>query len=161
MTARPLIEAPVKPHLSKISHVDLVVSSINRSSPFYQGFRWPLGWSGPHEVAGERGESIYYLLADAPGMAALGLREKRSDAHNVSCDRCAVGPRHLCIDVCSRDIVDERARWLRAGGAMIESEPAEYAYRPGYYAVFFGDSDGVKLELLHRPTYREWMRGSE
>ena len=41
----------------------------------------------------------------------------------------------------------------------IESGPAaSTSYTPGYYAVFFYDPDGIKLELLHRPTYWEWLR---
>jgi catechol 2,3-dioxygenase-like lactoylglutathione lyase family enzyme len=60
----------------------------------------------------------------------------------------------------SREVVDERAHWLRDQGASIESGPAEYDYTPGYYAVFFYDPDGIKLELLHRPTYWEWLRSS-
>lgn len=27
----------------------------------------------------------------------------------------------------------------------------EYDYRPGYYAGFFYDPDGIKLEILHVP----------
>ena len=30
--------------------------------------------------------------------------------------------------------------------------PQEYAYTPGYYAVFFADPDGMKLELVHIPS---------
>jgi glyoxylase I family protein len=140
---------------SKISHVDLVVTSIERSLPFYRGLLEPIGWSGLSEVSGELGETIYYLLAEGPGVAALGLREKRSDAHGVPYDRYAVGVHHLCFDVPSREVVDERALWLRDQGARIESPPAEYDYTPGYYAVFFYDPDGIKLELLHRPSYWE------
>ena len=47
--------------------------------------------------------------------------------------------------------MDERFGWLRERGAVIESEPREYAYTPGYYAVFFYDPDGIKLEIVHRP----------
>jgi glyoxylase I family protein len=91
-------------------------------------------------------------------VAALGLREKRSDAHGVPYDRYAVGVHHLCFDVPSRAVVHERAEWLRNQGARIESGPAEYDYTPGYYAVFFYDPDGIKLELLHRPSYWDWSR---
>ena len=62
-------------------------------------------------------------------------------------------PVFVCFDVPSREVVDERARWLSEQGAPIESGPAEYDYTPGYYAVLFYDPDGIKLELLHRPTY--------
>jgi glyoxylase I family protein len=148
----------VKPPLSKISHVDLVVSSIDRSLPFYRGLLEPIGWSGLREVRGEQGETIYYLSVEGAGVAALGLREKRSDAHGVPYDRYAVGVHHLCFDVPSREVVDERARWLSEQEGVIESGPAEYRFTPGYYAVFFYDPDGIKLELLHRPTYWESLR---
>lgn len=79
------------------------------------------------------------------------MRHRQSDAHGVPYDRYAVGLHHLCFEVASREVVDERARWLEAQGAVIESPPREYSYSPGYYAVFFRDPDGIKLELLHRP----------
>ena len=145
---------------SKISHVDLVVSSIARSLPFYRGLLEPIGWSGLREIQGEQGETIHYLSVEGPGVAALGLREKRSDAHGVPYDRYAIGIHHLCFDVISREVVDERAQWLREQGARIESGPAEYDYTPGYYAIFFYDPDGIKLELLHRPTLWESVRSS-
>ncbi len=147
--------------VSKISHVDLVVSSISRSLPFYRGLLEPLGWTDLRQARGERGETIYYLSVEGPGLAALGLREQHSDAHPVPYDRYAVGVHHLCFDVPSRAVVDERAVWLQAHYARIESGPAEYGYTPGYYAVFFYDPDGIKLELLYRPTYWESLRRIE
>jgi len=136
---------------SKFSHIDIAVSSLERSLEFYRGLLEPLGWNGGGEIVGERGERVQYISAPGRGIAALGLREKQSDAHGVPYDRYAVGVHHICIDVSSRDIVDERATWLVERGAAIESGPREYHYTPGYYAVFFHDPDGIKLELLHRP----------
>ena len=40
----------------------------------------------------------------------------------------------------------------RTAGAEIESEPQDYTYSPGYYAVFFYDPDGMKLEIVHVPA---------
>ena len=150
----------LKPPPSKISHVDLVVSSIERSLAFYRGLLEPIGWTGLTEVRGERGEAIHYLSVEGPGVSALGLRERQSDAHGTPYDRYAIGVHHVCFDAASREVVDERARWLAGEGATIESGPAEYDYTPGYYAVFFYDPDGIKLELLHRPTYWDWARDS-
>jgi catechol 2,3-dioxygenase-like lactoylglutathione lyase family enzyme len=62
-----------------------------------------------------------------------------------------VGIHHVCFYAVARDVVDERWGWLRDRGAAIESEPREYGYTPGYYAVFFHDPDGIKLEIVHRP----------
>jgi hypothetical protein len=36
----------------------------------------------------------------------------------------------------------------------IESGPQEYAYTPGYYAVFLYDPDGIKVEVVTRPRVR-------
>jgi catechol 2,3-dioxygenase-like lactoylglutathione lyase family enzyme len=58
---------------SKFSHVDLVVSDIDRSLTFYRGLLEPLGWTGLNEVAGERGETIHYISQEGPGVAALGV----------------------------------------------------------------------------------------
>jgi glyoxylase I family protein len=136
---------------SKFSHVDLVVSDLDRSLSFYGGLLEPLGWTRLGEIVGEAGGRVVYR--SVPGsFTALGLRQKRSDAHGVPFDRYAVGLHHLCFDVASRAVVDERAAWLADQGAEIESGPREYDYTPGYYAVFFLDPDGIKLELLHRPV---------
>jgi catechol 2,3-dioxygenase-like lactoylglutathione lyase family enzyme len=132
-----------------ISHLDLVVSSIERSLPFYRELLQPLGYSGMREIVGERGESIWYLSIPGRFEGSLGLREAQSPGPPP--DRYALGIHHVCFNASSRASVDERTAWLREQGARIESEPREYDYAPGYYAVFFYDPDGIKLELLHRP----------
>ena len=134
-----------------LDHLDLVVTSLERSQPFYQEL---LGLTRASEIVGERGERVVYLYRpgeEPAGNFALGLREKQSVALGVPFDRYAVGVHLVAFVVESRAVVDDRAAWLRARGAEIESGPEEYDYRPGYYAVFFYDPDGIKLELLHVP----------
>ena len=130
-----------------VHHVDLVVSSIGRSLPFYRELLGPLGFHRMGEVEGERGETIWYL--SGPG-SVLGLREAQTKTGEPY-DRYRVGLHHLAFEASSRSVVDERAEWLRSQGAEIESEAQEYGYMPGYYAVFFYDPDGIKLEILHVP----------
>jgi catechol 2,3-dioxygenase-like lactoylglutathione lyase family enzyme len=132
---------------SGVHHVDLVVSSIERSLPFYRELLGPIGWHAINEVQGERGETIWYL--SGPG-SSIGLRAAQTPFEHPY-ERYAVGLHHVAIEVPARATVDERAEWLRSTGAEIESEPQEYAYRPGYYAVFFYDPDGIKLEIVHVP----------
>jgi glyoxylase I family protein len=133
-----------------VDHVDLVVSSINRSLPFYRGLLGPLGWIGVVEQRGERGETIHYLWGPDFG-GSLGLRERQSEAKDEPVDRYALGLHHLAFEAPNRKAVDEAARWLRGQGAEIEGGPGERTYTPGYYAVFFYDPDGIKLEIVHRP----------
>ena len=130
---------------SGVHHVDLVVSSIERSLPFYRHLLAPLGFHRISEIEGERGETIWYL--SGPG-STVGLREAQTEG---GYDRYRVGLHHLAFEVASRAAVEERAEWLRSQGAEIESGPEEYTYMPGYYAVFFYDPDGIKLELVHVP----------
>jgi catechol 2,3-dioxygenase-like lactoylglutathione lyase family enzyme len=130
-----------------IHHVDLVVTSIDRSLPFYRELLGPLGWHGISEVEGERGETIWYLSGRD---TSIGLRESVGVRDAV--DRYRVGLHHLAIEATSRAVVDERTAWLRSTGALLESEPQEYTYMPGYYAVFFYDPDGLKLEIVHVPA---------
>jgi catechol 2,3-dioxygenase-like lactoylglutathione lyase family enzyme len=132
-----------------VSHVDLVVSSVERSLPFYRGLLEPLGYTRLREIVGERGETIFYISIPERYEGSVGLREAQGPdrAH----DRYAVGLHHVCFNAASRALVDERTAWLHEQGARMESEPREYDYAPGYYAVFFYDPDGIKLELLHRP----------
>jgi glyoxylase I family protein len=132
---------------SGVHHVDLVVSSIERSLPFYRDLLGPLGWHGLSEVEGERGETIWYLWG--PG-SSVGLREAQSETRG-DFDRYRLGLHHVAFEAYSRGMVDECAAWIERQGAEIESGPEEYTYQPGYYAVFFYDPDGLKLEILHIP----------
>ena len=137
-----------------IDHLDLVVTSLERSLAFYRGLLEPLGYMRVDEIEGERGERVVYL-GRVGGMGSVSLREAQSDAHAVPYDRYGVGLHHLAFSAYSRTTVDERAAWLRGQDAQIESAPREYDYSPGYYAVFFYDPDAIKLELVHRPAERD------
>jgi glyoxylase I family protein len=132
-----------------IHHIDIVVSSIERSLPFYRDLLGPLGFHGVSEVQGERGETIWYLWG--PG-SSVGVREATTERKDPY-DRYEIGLHHIAFEAASRETVNERAEWLRAQEAQIESGPEEYWYQPGYYAVFFYDPDGLKLEIVHVPGH--------
>jgi glyoxylase I family protein len=134
-----------------VDHLDLVVTDLEHSLAFYNGLLGPLGFTRNSEIVGERGERVVYL--GGSGGASVSLRAAQSDAHSTPYDRYAVGIHHLCFGARSREVVDERAAWLRERGVEIESGPAEYDYTPGYYAVFFYDPDGIKLEIVHRTDF--------
>jgi catechol 2,3-dioxygenase-like lactoylglutathione lyase family enzyme len=135
-----------------IDHLDLVVSSLDRSLPFYRGLLGALGWRWVHEPEGERGETIHYLFR-LDGRGSIGVREQQSEGAPPH-DRYAVGIHHVAINAGSRRAVDRAAQWARAHHVEIESGPQEYAYQPGYYAVFVHDPDGIKIEIMTRPRLR-------
>ena len=109
-----------------------------------------LGWGGVLELTGERGETTWYLQAYDTW---LGLRSKQSDAHAVPYDRYAVGIHHVAFEAHSTGAVDECWEWVLTQGVCTESAPKEFPhYVPGYYAAFFFDPDGIKVEVVHEPV---------
>ena len=137
-----------------LDHIDLVVSDFDHSLAFYRGLLRPLGWSWEGEIEGERGERVVYLGGKPPERdVVISIRERQSDAHDTPYDRYAIGVHHVAFRAPSREAVDERADWARNEGVTLESEPQEYGYTPGYYAVFFPDPDGIKLEVVHKPAF--------
>ena len=63
------------------------------------------------------------------------------------------GPRHLCFQATSRDVVDAVGSLLTGSGATVLRGPVEMAdYSQGYYTVDFRDPDGYVLEVAHTPN---------
>ncbi|MDQ3676652.1 MAG: VOC family protein [Actinomycetota bacterium] len=140
--------------MEAIDHLDLVVGSLERGLAFYAGLLNPLGYVHQGEIVGERGERVVYLSRHGGG-GSLSVRERQSDARATPYDRYGIGIHHIAFAASSRAIVDNVADWAREHQATIESGPREYDYTPGYYAVFLYDPDGLKLEIVHRPSERD------
>jgi glyoxylase I family protein len=137
--------------MQAIDHLDLVVSDLERSLAFYSELLRPLGYVRRSEIVGERGERVVYV--GRPGASgSVSVRERQSPGEH---DRYAIGLHHLAFSAPFREVVDACAAWLREQGHTIESGPEEYGYAPGYYAVFFYDPDGIKLEIVHCPRDEE------
>jgi glyoxylase I family protein len=135
---------------SGVDHLDLVVSDLERSLEFYRALLGPLGYTRTAEITGERGERVVYL-GTYGDEASFSLRTRQSSERETPYDRYDIGIHHLAFAASSRGVVDERAEWARRAGVEVESEPREYDYSDGYYALFVHDPDGLKLEIVHRP----------
>jgi glyoxylase I family protein len=129
-----------------VDHLDLVVSDLERGREFYRALLEPLGYVWAEEIVGERGERVVYL--GGSGLVAVGLRRAQTPG---TFDRYRLGVHHVAFQAPSREVVDERLSWARGQGVEVENDPKEYDYRPGYYAGFFHDPDGIKLEIVHVP----------
>jgi catechol 2,3-dioxygenase-like lactoylglutathione lyase family enzyme len=140
--------------LEAIDHLDLVVSSLSRSLPFYEGLLRFLGYVEVGDIVGERGERVVYLSRHQSD-GSIGLRERLAANGPARQDRYALGLHHVAFSVIDRETVDKIAAWAQVAGAEIESGPREYDYTPGYYALFVHDPDGIKLEFVHRPEERD------
>jgi glyoxylase I family protein len=128
-----------------IHHIDLTVSELGEATRFYDrvlpllGFRRVPDCAEGPLWAGDRLE--------------LGLQAARSDGSRPH-DRYSPGLHHLAFTAPSREAVDALHRDLLRMGIAILDAPADYPeYAPGYYAVFFADPDGLKLEFVHTPVW--------
>ncbi len=138
------------PRTRGLHHLDLVVSELNRSRQFYSDLLRPLGWGAVLDLVGVRGEAIWYPQAQDTW---LGLRQKQSDAHPIPYDRYAVGVHHVAFEALSRSAVGDAWQRVLGQGVETESAPNEFPhYASGYYAAFFYDPDGIKIEVVYEPT---------
>ena len=90
----------------------------------------------------------------AGGFFTIALKSARPESKTDGARSLCAGPPHLAFHADSREDVDGFHGFLLAIGATILDPPAEYAYTPGYYAVFFADPDGIKLEVVFEPELR-------
>ena len=128
---------------SGVHHVDLVVSSVERSLPFYRDLLGPLGFHRICEVEGERGETIWYFAG--PG-SSVGIRKAQGLG---GIDRYRIGLHHRRVRGGLAGGRGRAPRLARRLGRGDRDAAARVRYMPGYYAVFFYDPDGIKLEIVH------------
>jgi catechol 2,3-dioxygenase-like lactoylglutathione lyase family enzyme len=124
-----------------VHHVFVNVTDVGRAREFY-------GWLMP--LLGYPGVSDYGGIIGWYGDGGSFWLKQAAAVEPFSKDR--VGLAEIAFRAERREQVDALARELTARGARILDPPREYDYTPGYYAVFFTDPDGIKLELVHIPA---------
>ena len=128
-----------------LGHVDLVCRDLDRSLAFYAAVFAPLGLEPPVLLEGERGERIHYLRFPTQGSGSLGLRQALQEQEFVL---YAPGLHHLSFAVEShKDVDGVHARVVEAGGEVLHAPRLWPEYHPEYYATFFLDPDGFRLEV--------------
>ena len=130
-----------------IHHLDLTVADRARSTRWYDLVLGRLGYARIGDYEGD--VPCWAPPADGASRWSLGLHQARSATPH---DRYAPGLHHLALAARSREQIDEFHKFLVAQNLTVLDAPAEYDYSPGYYAVFFADPDGLKLELVHEPA---------
>ena len=127
-----------------IDHLAIRVSDFEASRQFYDRLLTFLGfvreWEFDRVVGWNNGVTMWWITeADAEG---------RKAPHHTG----DIGYHHYAFELGAREEVDELGAFLERAGVTIVDPPAAYpSYGEGYYAVFFADPDGLKLELVHTP----------
>ena len=131
-----------------INHLRLSVRDAAASEAFYDPLLSMLGYT---QVARDDGGRAWGRRDPSAGTQWLILTPAAPEHRDAPHDLTAPGFHHLAFNADSRAQVDAVHALLRDNGTEILDPPAEYDYEPGYYALFFRDPDGFKLELVHSP----------
>jgi catechol 2,3-dioxygenase-like lactoylglutathione lyase family enzyme len=128
-----------------LGHVDLVCRDLDLSLTFYAEVFGALSLNEPYVVEGERGEQIHYLRFPTPGSGSLGLRQALDEQEFRL---YAPGLHHVSFAVESHEDVDRAHAAAVAAGTEILHAPRLWPeYHPDYYATFFLDPDGFRIEV--------------
>lgn len=125
-----------------IDHLAIRVSDFQRSKRFYDRLLTFMGfaleWEFDHVAGWNNGKTMLWITqAEGPG---LKRRHHTGD----------IGFHHYAFELSRRADVDALYAFLKKEKATIVDPPADYpSYGEGYYAVFFLDPDGLKLEGMH------------
>ena len=125
-----------------IDHVYVTVRDLLRSEAFYDRALTVLGYRKvTSTIAGD--PHVHYYNRQF----GFSLRPARSGTADH--DPYAPGLHHFCFRVVDETAVDRAATELGAAGIDV-TEPRYYPeYAADYYAAFFVDPDGVRLEITN------------
>ncbi len=133
-----------------LEHVDLTVNDLAKSAAFYSCVLEALGF--------KRFQHPAQHVSWSNGKLSITIRQAASELAGAKFDRYRVGLHHLALKLKARGDVDALHRLLLDKGLPVLDPPAEYPeYGANYYAVFFADPDGLKLEAVHFP-WGYWKR---
>jgi len=125
------------PRVVGIDHLVLTVGDFQRSKVFYGKLLGFLGFKLKYDYADmtgwSNGKTLFWIsAADAQGKKR---KYRKGD----------IGFHHYAFELSSREDVDALGKFLEQNGMTVLDPPGEY-YGPSYYAVYFADPDGMKLE---------------
>jgi len=141
------------PQVVGIDHLVLSVGEFARSKEFYDKLLRFLGFKLKHDyddMAGwSNGKTLFWIAAaDAQGRKH---KYRKGD----------IGFHHYAFELASRRDVDALGAFLEDNGMNVVDPPAEY-YGRNYYAVYFTDPDGMKLEgMIWAPAKKQKRKRTE
>jgi catechol 2,3-dioxygenase-like lactoylglutathione lyase family enzyme len=130
--------ADISPMSRRFDHIDLRVPDLAHVTDFYRELLPALGFKKDLTVSGW----LQYYAEGEGATEFFGVTESRAHVANEN---------RIAFWASSVAEVNDIARFLHEIGAR-NIEGPDYDESPGYYAVFFEDPAGNRLELCYRLT---------
>jgi catechol 2,3-dioxygenase-like lactoylglutathione lyase family enzyme len=128
------------PTVAGVDHLAIRVGDFEASRRFYDRLLHFLGfvreWEFGRTVGWNNGVTMVWITEADPG----------AGPHRTG----DIGYHHYAFELGAKAEVDELGEFLVREGVTVVDPPAAYpSYGEGYYAVFFLDPDGLKLEAMY------------
>jgi glyoxylase I family protein len=130
-----------------IDHIYVAVSDLGRSEKFYDLTMTILGFH-KNSFLNDGDPHLQYFNRHF----GFVLRPARSSATH---DPFAVGLHHFCFRVEDHAAVDAAAKSFKEAGIVCSTPQLYPEYASDYYAIFYSDPDGIRLEVTN---YRQERR---
>ena len=126
--------------LDPLGHITLLVSNFKKSKKFYSGLLDFVGY----KIATDELDSAGWASKEGFGFWIKPSKETK-DTYKFD----SPGIHHICFKARAKEEVDKLyTEYLLKNKIYIFDKPAQYPeYTPDYYAVYFADPDGIKLEF--------------
>jgi catechol 2,3-dioxygenase-like lactoylglutathione lyase family enzyme len=129
--------------INGIAHIQLSVSDMERSIPFYEKLLHSM-----EMVTLVKSPQFFYCIGGRTGVAiSLADPQLRDQPFNQR----RAGLHHVCFRARSRADVDAIYQTALELSANIIRAPKEDHWAPGYYSVLFEDPDGIRIEANFVP----------
>ena len=131
------------PTINGIAHIQLTVTDMAVSRPFYRKLLTGLGLT----LVNDTENSIYGV----GGRSGVSISKAEPPYERERFKQRHPGLHHFCFRMRSNADVDAVHDLAIKIGANIVHGPQEDGFAPGYYSVLFEDPDGIRIEANHVP----------
>ena len=138
--------------INGIAHIQLSVSNMERSIPFYEKLLHSL-----EMVTLFSSPQFFYCIGGRTGVAISPIEPAFADQPY---NQRRAGLHHLCFRAKSREDVDAIYKTALELSAKIVRVPREDTWAPGYYSVLFEDPDGIRIEANFVPGKGHLTQGT-
>lgn len=121
-----------------ISHIDLVVPSLEQALPFYEKILPALGYTRSFHSPKWK---VFAAEGELPGAAYFAITENPEHQPNANL---------IGFWGTDRQAVNDFAQLVQASGGKLVDGPRLFPISPSYYSVYFEDPCGNRYEFLHR-----------